>query len=303
REIIREYLFEKSNNNENLLLSLACICVAIHFVKEFHLGNINTVLLFLLCLSLYSLLKSRNILAGVLFALVVLTKPFFLILLLPLIFRKKWKALASLAGTLILSFLIPALFFGFSKNMFLHKAWISTMFGHNEFYPGHQSIQCLLQYYISPNVPNELQYLIIAGGGLLFLVMHYFNRVFELRNNDSETVQDTGLIMEWFTLTAILPNLVKTDSEHFLLSLPLIIIIIFYLSVNRRFLPIAGFIILIFFYGGNSTDLLGMKLSDQLFNMGMIGISNLLIISFALTVFYRDIRKWPFSGIPDQAIK
>jgi uncharacterized membrane-anchored protein len=63
-------------------------------------------------------------------------------------------------------------------------------------------------------------------------------------------------------------------------------LIIFYLAEKKQVLLIAFFIILIFFYGGNSTDLLGAELSDALFNMGLIGVSNLFIIAFALFIFY-----------------
>jgi hypothetical protein len=103
---------------------------------------------------------------------------------------------------------------------------------------------------------------------------------------DTVRIRNTGFIMEWFVLVAILPNLVKTDSEHFLCSLPLILMIIFYLAEKKNVFLIVFFIILIFFYGGNSTDLLGAELSDALFNMGLIGVSNLFIIAFALFVFY-----------------
>lgn len=285
-EIYKQYLFEKPWKNINLLFSFAFICVLIHFVKELHLGNINVLLLFLLCLSIYALLKNRLILSGVLFGLVLLTKPFFLILILPLVFRKKWTVLVSMGGMLIVGFLMPAIFFGFSHNVFLYSEWIRNIFAHNANYPGHNSIQYLIQHFINPNVPNEFQYVIIAGGGMLFLIMHYFNRKFEKNQGDTERVRQAGLIMEWFVLIAILPNLVKTDSEHFLCSLPLIFLIIFYLAQKKRVIPTAFFIILIFFYGANSTDLLGTQLSDTLFSMGLIGLSNLFIIAFALVIYY-----------------
>jgi hypothetical protein len=207
-----------------------------------------------------------------------------------LLFRKKWSTLISLGGTLIIAFLIPGIFFGFSKSVDLHTEWIHTMFAHNANYPGHNSIQYLIQYYIDPNVPNAFQYLIIAGGGLLFLVIHYFNRKFEIKNGNPAQVQNAGLVMEWFVLIAILPNLVKTDSEHFLCSLPLIMLIIYYLASKKQILVITLFVVLIFFYGANSTDLLGIKLSDALFNMGLIGVSNLFIIAFALIIFFKDLR-------------
>lgn len=287
RRILRDYLVTKLPENLNLLFSFAFVCVLIHFVKELHLGNINVVLLLLSCLSLEAMLKSRHILSGVLFGLVVLTKPFFLILILPLIFRKKWRVLAGFSGILVLSFVLPVIFFGFSESVFLYKEWVRNLFAHQSDYPAHNSIQYLIQHFIYPGVPNQFQYVIIAFGGMVFLVMHYFNRKTEMQHENPERLQNIGLIIEWFTLIAILPNLVKTDSEHFLCSLPMIVMIIFYLASEKKILPVVFFILLIFFYGGNSTDLLGTDLSDRLFNMGLIGISNMFLVGFAVVVFYR----------------
>jgi len=290
-QIVNTYLFPKERLQENLLLSFAFICVLIHFVKELHLGNINVVLLLLLCLSLSLILKTKHFLGGILFGLVVLTKPFFLILLLPLVYRKKWKVLVGFLATIFIALLLPAVFFGFSKNIALHKEWITTMFAHNAFYPGHQSIQCLLQYYINPAVPNEIQYLIIVSGALLFTLLFVYDRLFELKNGNTVQLQNADLIMEWFILIALLPNLVKTDSEHFMSTLPLIILILRYLFKKKNIFLILILVVLIFLYGGNSTDLLGLKLSDLLFDMGMIGISNIVLIIFALVIYLRDIRK------------
>jgi hypothetical protein len=48
-----------------------------------------------------------------------------------------------------------------------------------------------------------------------------------------------------------------------------------------------AFIVLIFFYGANSNDLLGTELCDIFYDHGDIGISNLLIIAFAVFVFFK----------------
>ncbi|MEI6457042.1 MAG: glycosyltransferase family 87 protein, partial [bacterium] len=290
RDILRNYFLIQTQSKENLILSLVFICVLLHFVKELHLGNINVVLLLLLCLSVYSILKKRDFLGGLLFGVVVLTKPFFLILLLPLLFRKKWFALTGLAGALVLGSLVPSIFFGFQKSIDLHTVWIKTMFLHNAFYPGRQSVQCLIQYYVNPNVPNEFQYLIIACGALLFFGLFLVNRSFEKANGNPVQLLNAGLTIEWFFLIAVLPNLVKTDSEHFMSTLPLILLIIYYLSEKKNYWLILVAFILFFLYGGNSTDLLGKTLSERLFNMGLIGISNMGIIALALWIYLKDTR-------------
>jgi hypothetical protein len=47
--------------------------------------------------------------------------------------------------------------------------------------------------------------------------------------------------------------------------------------------------ILIFFYGANSQDVLGKEFSYHLFSMGLIGLSNLLLILLA-GLIYVDFR-------------
>jgi membrane protease YdiL (CAAX protease family) len=44
-------------------------------------------------------------------------------------------------------------------------------------------------------------------------------------------------------------------------------------------------VILAFFFGGNSQDLLGKEFSAQLFDRGLIGFSNLLMVGLALVLY------------------
>jgi uncharacterized membrane protein len=81
----------------------------------------------------------------------------------------------------------------------------------------------------------------------------------------------------------------KTDTEHFLASIPIITFVIYYIAVSRRFWLIPVMVILIFFYGANSQDILGKDFSYRLFSMGLIGISNLLLILMVL-LLYLDFR-------------
>lgn len=286
RDILRDHYFARWIRQENLLFILAFICVLLHFVKELHLGNITVVLLLLLSLSLRSLLRSQPVRAGILFGIVVLAKPFFLILILPLIFRKQWKALGGFAVTLVVTSLLPALLVGLNRDIQLHFEWYRAVFDHNANYPSHNSLMYMIQYYFDPGVPGFVQYLIIAAGALAYTALYYFNRKREREAMDNTLVSRASMTAEWFFLIAILPDLVKTDSEHFLSTLPVIMVLLVFLIQRKQWLPSILFVVLIFFYGGNSTDLLGRDLSDFLFERALIGISNLLLIVYFLIVHF-----------------
>ena len=107
--------------------------------------------------------------------------------------------------------------------------------------------------------------------------------------NNAKGTGERNFIIEWFLLMSIIPNVMKTDTEHFLASIPVITFIIYYIAVSKRFWLIPLMVILIFFYGGNSQDALGRDFSSKLFSMGLIGISNLLLILMTM-LLYQDFR-------------
>ena len=86
---------------------------------------------------------------------------------------------------------------------------------------------------------------------------------------------------EFFLLLALVPSLTLTDSEHFLLALPLISFLIYSMINKKVSTLLVVFIMLgLLLYGGNIHDLLGSKLSGWVEAMGFLGIGNLLLISF-----------------------
>jgi hypothetical protein len=95
-------------------------------------------------------------------------------------------------------------------------------------------------------------------------------------------------------MLAIIPNLVITDTEHFLYLLPLVVWMVSYFFVVRNYGLLAVFILLILAYGANSSDLLGSGLSARVSDWGLLGLSNLLLIVLAFYLFFND-RSRPVS--------
>ena len=110
-----------------------------------------------------------------------------------------------------------------------------------------------------------------------------------MRSNRKHSAEGTGYLdftIEYFILVALIPSLLITDTQHFLLSIPLIALIISYLFRSRNILLtiIACFAFIL--YVGTWGDLLG-PWSGYFENSGSLGIGNLLIISIGIFVFYR----------------
>lgn len=282
-KILSVYVFQKRNEKENVLMSLALLCVAIHLVREVHLGNVNVIILLLLCCALLFMLEEKFYLSGVLIALSVLLKPYFLIVLIPVVVFRKWKTILSFAVALLASEIICALAFGFERHIVLYREWFESLSAHGSYLQSSHTIQSLLQNFFGLGTSNMTLSIIIGAGVVFTILLIAAQR--RHGNENSEVAQKSILAAGYFSCVAIVPNLVITDTEHFLLSLPLIVILIYYLSHKRNKFLYGIFLVVIFFFGANSSDLLGKTLSSRFESLGLLGISNLILVSAVIYLF------------------
>jgi len=291
QDIMNKHIFITADKRNNLLLSMTIVCVLRQIVRELHLGNVNMIIVLLLCLGLLFTLKTKYVLSGIFIGIAIMIKPYFLLLMLPLLLHKKTKTILSVILTIIFSVVITVLILGFSKGVNMHQSWISAMLEHNSYITSNETLQSLIKYYINPNVPNSIQYYGVALAIIIYGSFSLYNIKVAKKLPGKEAYLNINFIVGYFSLLAVIPNLLLTDTEHFLFSLPLIILLLNHLFINKSVFAISIFIVLIFFYSGNSPDLLGHNLSERLNKMGLLGISNLLMIGLGIYLTIKDIRK------------
>ena len=158
---------------------------------------------------------------------------------------------------------------------------------HEQGYPGMNSIEYLLRHYFFPEMKGYVTYIIIVSAAILLAWSILMNLKRERNHPDHAEISSLHLGFEWFLILALIPDLVKTDSEHFLATGPLITFIIYFIALRKKRILIPLMVFLVFFYGANSTDLLGRELSDRLFSMGLLGLSNLLIVLLSVILFFQ----------------
>ena len=283
RNLFRTYFFPQPLKWESVLLILSLVCVVVHIAREMHLGNVNIVLVFLVAVGLRLLLQSRGVLAGVLIGLAILIKPYFMLLLLPLLFHGRIRALLSVAATGLASLLIPTLFLGLSKSLELHREWIAAMRDHSSYLSSPHTILSLIRTYLTPHAPDALQYWIIAGVVIGYVLLFLIYRRLEQWSNKKE--EEPFLIVGYFGLLAVIPNLVITDTEHFLYLMPYVVFLVSYFFQGRNYGLLTVFILLILAYGTNSSDLLGSDLSARVSDAGLLGLANLALIVLAFYLY------------------
>jgi len=287
RKLLNRDVFEKNAKQQNLIYSLAFVFVLNQIYRELHLGNTNVILLVMIFTSLMLTLQSKSMMSGVFFGIAILFKPFFLILILPLLLFRKWKELLSAMSFIAVFFLLFMVIFGFSFTFDLNHQWIASMMGHSDAFPAENTLDYIVRLYTQIKLPGSFQYIIIAMTGLLYLLFALFTyKKIKQRKKPAEL----NLIFGFMVLLAVLPNIVKTDTEHFLYALPLIVFMTYYLVIHKNWWLRIIFIILFLLHGTNSNDMVGRYLSDKMSYYGILGISNLMLIAFGIYLIYKQLQ-------------
>jgi len=291
-KIIRQNFFSTTLvKNQNLKLFLIFLPLIPNIYTELHLGNINIILLFVFILALLKILSEKYWQAALLIAIGILVKPHFIIFLPLLLIRKQYKCALTIVLFLILGILIPSVFSGFQSNIQMHKDWLITMQSHNNsLINGQNTIfswlyRSVVQYIFPETINHDKLFGVIVLALIALVILWLLLKHFK---NEKAHLENSGLIrknfiFEYFLLLALIPNITVTDSEHFLLSIPLIAFIVYNLfegTMSKAFKLVS--VLFLVMYGLNIHELVGKSLSSWLTETGILGLANIFIISLCI---------------------
>lgn len=268
--LFKEHFFPNlSAKFPTLLLLPALVFSMIHLVREFHLGNVNVVLVFLISWSLLATLKHKEITAGILLATVIFVKPYFILLTLGFVLAKKWKSVSTVVLFGLGAILLFSVFSGFQLSYDLHVEWLKSMLDHSNYLTSNHTIFSLVETHFGLTLPIANSPIYLFGLGLLFFV---FLVVRKSKHELFDYIFYTLLIL------ALVPNMIITDVEHFLFAIPLIVYLTYAIFNSKQFWWFVPFLLVLFMFGGDSNDLLGKNLSNFVDQKGFLGLANLIII-------------------------
>jgi len=122
----------RGTTNQWLYL-IPSLLVIVYIWSSYHLGQPNLVLLALMLGAFVALRAKREIAGGSLIAVAAAVKAFPVIAIIYLVYRRYWKAAASLVGTLVfLVLILPAPFRGFERAWHDLEKWSSGMLKYSE---------------------------------------------------------------------------------------------------------------------------------------------------------------------------
>ncbi len=284
---VSTYLQGTSANHRMLLPLLAGLFLIDHLERELHLGNINLLLLIALFETFTALKSNQNIRGGVFYGLVLLFKPHFILLLPYFLWKKRFKTVAASVVSVVLGLFLPIVALGWKGNMSLLNKWLGAMSDHNmALQRSPNTIYGLLNNsFLDGKAGSWLVALVLFSVAILvaYFILHNDRKANEKWSSNIR-------YQEYFLLIALVPNLVHTDTEHFMWIWPLLALSIYGLLNKDIKQPLLGIMLLALAFipfAINSPDLVGHRL-QLLFDEGGIGLGNLLIISAALMVKTRQ---------------
>lgn len=273
------------------ITGLACV---VHLHRELHLGNINMLLLWLLVVALEQLLRHRTIAGAVLLGLALVAKPHFVVLLPLLLLRGKYACFGISLLTLLAALLVPSLVLAWQGNLTLHSEWLAAMAEHNAalvYLVGddYRAVNTLYSFLyraglhatgIAPTVFPLPVLAVIAAGIALF--------VWDNGKREAKHSSRSAFPFEYFLLIALVPCITLTDTEHFLLAVPIVLYVVH--QVVPRALSLwttVAAAVLLLAYGGNWSDLWG-PLSGIFVHHGVLGIGSFGLILLSVFLWYRS---------------
>lgn len=257
---------------------LGLLCIAVLLVRELHLGNINLGLIFLVIWGVERILAGKERVAGLALGIAWLIKPYLLLMVVPLVIRREWKVLGTALAGMAAGLLLPMMVEGPTDWRAMLGEWAQAVLRHNLTIESPDRITAILaaNLHVEQGVGTGIVLIGLAGGVLALVA--WYNKAERGPGTASSQVDRA---MELWTASAIVPNLVITDQQHFMFTLPLVLYILAGLFIRRDHLVLLLFLVAMLPYATRSSDLWGSSLENTLAGHGVLGMGNLFLIGVA----------------------
>lgn len=287
---------QKSARKANTVVFIAGLVLAVHFLRELHLGQVNYVLLFMYISAVYLFVRGRKTWVSLLLASSLFLKPFGLIFFPYLLLKKEFRVVLLSVLFVILIGLLPVLFyFSFSEMISQYGFWFDELkveLGHKQGLldnANHTIFSVVARYspvrfiIIGSTASALYQLIILAVIGFLVL---YFIR---LRPGKS-AIQGTeaGITADFSLLIAWIPLLAFTSENAFIFSQPVVLFVLVHfreLRIYEKILAITGLLLL----GGNFSEALGKDLSKLINDLSLVSIGAVILIYLLFAIRRRGL--------------
>ncbi|MFC2100950.1 glycosyltransferase family 87 protein [Bacteroidota bacterium] len=282
----------------NIIFLLAFLILAIHLLRELHLGQVNYLLLFLYILAIYCLKKHKRIGFSLIIAVSIFIKPFALIFIPFMIIKKKYFELLLFACFCTVLFLLPLIFYGsIETTINQYQMWFNELrieLSHKQgllenanftifsVFARYTPIRFLL---INSKISFIYQIIMLILIGIAFI---WFTKINS--NNINSEQKNYFSFIEFALLISFIPLLAYTSVNAFIFVQLLVFIVLLYFKSLRNYEMVLA-IIAFLFIGGNYVELIGLELSIKLDDISVLTFGIIILIYLLYVMRSRNILK------------
>lgn len=271
------------------LLVFTSLILVRYFLREIQLGQINAVVGMVLLYMAWFLISEKDkrfvqteIGAGFLWGLALSLKPHSLIFLPYFLIKKKWKALLSGLGFLVLALFITSLFYGFRGYTVVLKEWIATL---SRSTPGLFTSQDNISFvalFVKWTGERSLS-LVLAGAVVILLAFLMLAIIFKGREVERSSVLECSILL------ILIPLVSPLGWDYTLLVAVLGVMILiqnfFEFSKFWRAVLVVDFFIIAF----SLFDILGRELYARFMSWSVITLNFVVLIGYLSYLRFRKI--------------
>lgn len=269
----------------NKIVFSASFILAVHFLRELHLGQVNYLLLFTYVFATHCLVQNKWKLFSVLLGISIFIKPFALIFLPYLLLRKKYNELIVFILTALLCAILPVLFYhSIDMTVDQYRLWFIELqieLSHKQGLladANHTIFSVVARHtlirYLLINSRISVIYQLCLLALIAFFVFHFI-KCSSAKTN--KLLDDQYTFIDISLLVALIPLLAFTSENAFIYTQILVFAVLLYfkkLRIVERIVGIIGFL----FIGGNFAELIGKKLSVLADNISLVTIGTMILI-------------------------
>lgn len=271
----------------NTAFIAAVFILALHFLRELHLGQVNYLLFTGYVLMCYLYVRGKRTLSAVLLAITIFFKPFGLIFIPYFLVKKNYKELAIFSISTLCLFFIPLVFYrSWPEFIGLYRGWLNELMvemGHKQslLLAGNHTIFSVFARYtpvkflLTNEMASKIYQLVLLG--VIGILYFYFQK--------KDRKGNRFIVNNFAFLIALIPLFSFTSENAFCFTgLAVLSILINFklLNLYERILAILGFICI----GGNFGEIIGRENSVYLDHISLIsfGAIALLVVLYSARI-------------------
>ena len=270
----------------NTLVLIVTATLAIHYLRELDLGQVNYLLFFLFLLSLLLLKKNKWMLFALVLAISLYIKPYALIFIPYLLLKKRYRETAFFILSVAILSLLPILFYrSFDFTVAQYQAWFTELkieLGNKQdlLAPHNHTLFSVIARYTPFRFIAENKIATLIYQGIMLAAIAFLTWIFVSRKNNKpiEIPTQENLSLDFAWLVALIPLLASTSENAFVFEqMALFVVLINF----KSFKPFGKTVLIIalILIGMNFGEAWGETISHFMNDQSLITVGTLFLLS------------------------